>query len=325
MSNSDPHWDSAAKNVPKVSVIVPTYNTSQYIAETLDSVFAQTFEDYEVIVINDGSPDTPELEKALQPYRDRILYLKQENRGPSAARNLGIRHSRGEFLAFLDSDDAWAPQYLTEQMRLIEQSPGLDAVYSDVRRFSTTGEALKTFMETCPSKGPVTFESLMTGRCQPCASFMLVRGKAVLEAGHFDENFRRSEDYDLWLRILHQEGKISYQKRVLGRALVRHDSLSSSGVEMSRAAMQVLKKLEGTLELSPRTRRLVRRRIAFYQAHCDKGMAKEYLAQRDYDQAKKQLARANHFFKSPKLALGILGLKLAPGLVRSQMLNRLKF
>ena len=89
---------------PLVSVVIPAYNAASYITATLDSAFAQTLSDYEIIVVNDGSPDTPLLEEALQPYLGKIRYIKQENRGPSNARNTGIQASRGKYVAFLDSD-----------------------------------------------------------------------------------------------------------------------------------------------------------------------------------------------------------------------------
>src|ERR671939_2007579 len=98
--------------MPAVSVIIPAYNAAAHIGAALDSVFAQTFTDYEVIVVNDGSPDTPELERALDAYAGRLLYVRQENRGPSGARNAGIRRARGEYVALLDSDDLWLPAYL---------------------------------------------------------------------------------------------------------------------------------------------------------------------------------------------------------------------
>src|SRR5437763_483641 len=88
---------------PQVSIIIPAYNVAPYIAETLDSVFAQTYMNYEVIVVNDGSPDTEDFERALEPYLDRITYLKQENAGVSVARNAGLLAARGEFVAFLDA------------------------------------------------------------------------------------------------------------------------------------------------------------------------------------------------------------------------------
>src|SRR5919198_1434145 len=94
-------------SVPAVSVIIPAYRVTQYIAEALDSVLAQTFTDYETIVINDGCPETVALERVLEPYRERIIYLKQENRGPGAARNAGILAARSPLIALLDADDVW--------------------------------------------------------------------------------------------------------------------------------------------------------------------------------------------------------------------------
>src|SRR5262245_48281148 len=105
--------------MPAVSVVIPAYNCADFIAETLDSVFSQTFDNYEVIVINDGSPDTESLERVLAPFQDRIVYLKQDNQGPSGARNSAIRHARSAYVAMLDSDDIWLPDYLAEQMQFI--------------------------------------------------------------------------------------------------------------------------------------------------------------------------------------------------------------
>src|SRR6266702_399564 len=106
---------------PAVSVIIPAYNVARYIGETLESVLAQTFTDYEVIVVNDGSPDTEEFERAIEPYLSRIRYLKQENRGASVARNTGLQAAGGEFIAFLDADDLWLPNYLEAQMKFIRE------------------------------------------------------------------------------------------------------------------------------------------------------------------------------------------------------------
>src|ERR1041384_6033366 len=105
--------------LPLVSIIIPAYKVAPYIAATLDSVFAQTYLNYEVIVVNDGSPDTEEFEEALQPYLDRIRYLKQENLGASVARNKGVKAARSEFIAFLDADDVWRSNYLHEQLKFI--------------------------------------------------------------------------------------------------------------------------------------------------------------------------------------------------------------
>src|SRR5256714_7350260 len=106
---------------PKVSVVIAAYNVAEYIGETLESVFNQTFTDYEVIVINDGSEDESELSKVLAPYLERIVYLRQENRGLAAARNAGIRAARGRYIAFLHADDLWESEFLRRQIKSVEQ------------------------------------------------------------------------------------------------------------------------------------------------------------------------------------------------------------
>jgi len=148
---------------PTVSVIIPAYKVAPFIKETLDSVFAQTFTDHEVIVINDGSPDTLELERALEPYRNRIRYLKQDNQGAGAARNAGLRAGRGRFVAFLDGDDAYLPTFLSEQMQLLQGGGEYDLVYADATNFGDPGSAGSN-MDFNPSTGEVTAESLICGR-----------------------------------------------------------------------------------------------------------------------------------------------------------------
>src|SRR5258708_8350475 len=99
--------DQPVPTPPAVSVVIPSYKTAEYIRECLESVFRQTFTDFEVLVVNDGSPDTPDLERAIAPFRDRIIYIEQPNAGLAGARNTAIRASRGRYVALLDSDDAW--------------------------------------------------------------------------------------------------------------------------------------------------------------------------------------------------------------------------
>jgi Glycosyl transferase family 2 len=299
-----------------VSVIIPAYNAAKYIRETLDSVFAQTFENFEAIVINDGSPDTDELEQALAPYRGRIVYLKQENRGPSAARNTGIRHARGEYLAFLDSDDCWWPDFLASQLKLFEETPSLDVVYCDAQRFGDPAFDGKTFMQTNASNGPVTLDSLIRKQCVIFASCTVARRRVVVDAGLFDESFRRCEDYDLWLRILYRGGQIGYQKRVLGRYRSRPRSLSQNAIKMCEALMAVCDKASRTMTLSEETRALLQQQMAGAQAHIHLESGKMFLTSGDFDRAKDSFQKANRFFDRAKLKLAILGLQLAPRLTR---------
>src|SRR5277367_2362464 len=130
--NQNPPASSGLRpGLPQVSVVIPAYNAAAYNAGTLDSVFAQTFADFEVVLVNDGSPDTDALEQELKPYLTRIRYFKQANRGPSAARNLGIREAKGMYVAFLDADDFWLPQHLSSQISRLGGNKNLGLVYSD--------------------------------------------------------------------------------------------------------------------------------------------------------------------------------------------------
>ena len=146
---------------PQVSVIIPAYNAASFIGDALDSVFNQTYSDYEVILVNDGSPDTAELRQSIAPFSDRLIYIEQENRGPSAARNHAIQRARGEFVAFLDSDDTWLPNYLAAQTQVLTRDSQLDMIYADAWLFGDSSLSGRRFMECSPSRRPVTFESLL--------------------------------------------------------------------------------------------------------------------------------------------------------------------
>ena len=182
---------------PLVSVIVPAYNVAEYIGDALNSVLAQTFTDHEIIVINDGSPDTEALEKVLAPYMSRIVYLKQENRGVSAARNTGIKAARGSLIAFLDGDDSWLPHYLEVQVPRIQADPTIDVLYPNVVMFGDSSEAGEEFMTICPSNGEVTFERLLLQECN-VSNCSIARRETILRAGLFDESLRSVEDFDLF-------------------------------------------------------------------------------------------------------------------------------
>jgi glycosyltransferase involved in cell wall biosynthesis len=297
-----------------VSVIIPAFNAAGYVGAALQSVFAQTFTDYEVILVNDGSADTQQFEQAIQPYLSRIIYLTQENRGPSGARNLGIRRARGEWLAFLDSDDIWLPNYLAEQLRFLATDPTLDMVYCDATLEGETGAAGKTFMQLCPSIGPVTFESLLEEQTQVLTSGTLARRKKVMEAGLFDEAIHCSEDHDLWLRIVFAGGKISYQRVALLRRNVRSGSQGSAPESLLAGEIQTLTKLDRDLDLDPPTRELLRQRLRRIQGAFDFIEGKKFLVAGEREKAYESLSRARALAPTPRLRAVLAGLRIAPGL-----------
>jgi glycosyltransferase involved in cell wall biosynthesis len=313
---------------PLVSVIVPAYNAAPYIVEALDSVFAQTFRSYEVIVVNDGSPDTSDLEIALRPYRESVVYIHQTNRGPGGARNAGIAQALGDYVAFLDADDSWLPEYLTEQLRVLRGNPAFDIVYADAVIVGRSGTDGRTFMQNNPSQGPVTFEALLRWECHLITSCVVARRRTLIDAGLFDEQYRHAEDFDLWLRVAHRGGRITYQERVLARRRQTDGSLSMEMTRMNRSLVGILKKAAGTLDLSRSARDLLEAQIAECEAFADLEEGKQQLAGGQYRQASEALRRANTYYRTRTLSLVLLGLRVAPRLLgraynlRTRLLGR---
>ncbi len=303
-------------HAPAVSVIMPAYRVTEYIGGAIDSVLAQTFVDYEIIVVNDGSPDTDELERVLAPYRARIVYIKQENRGLSGARNTAIRAARGEFVALLDPDDLWEPNYLAVQVAAMRNEPTLDVLYSNARIFGDAPDAGRELMDVCPTDGAVTFERVITQECNVliCAT---VRREAVLRAGLFDETLRSSEDFDLWLRILKAGGRISYHRQPLARYRRRAGSLSSDPVWMCTHYLQVLNKVERTMALTPAERETVERQCAHVRAMLSLHEGKRAFFRGDALVAIEKLNAANAYYNNPKLTLTLQLMRHAPRLLMS--------
>ncbi|HEV2733457.1 MAG TPA: glycosyltransferase family A protein, partial [Longimicrobiaceae bacterium] len=197
---------------PAVSVIVPVYNTAEFVADALDSILAQTRSDYEILVVNDGSPDTELLERVLEPYAGRIRYLRQENAGVSTARNHALGVARGRYVAMLDSDDRWHPEYLASQVAVLEADPSVHVVYPDAIRFG--GGPEQRYSEQYPLGGDITFARVLARECQVYGG-VTARVDAIVAAGMYDPELRLAEDFELWLRILHRGGRIVYNDRVL--------------------------------------------------------------------------------------------------------------
>jgi len=298
-----------------VSVIIPAYNAAGYIAETLESVFAQTYRDFEIIVVNDGSPDTAALEAALQPFTDRITYLKQQNRGVSAARNAGICAAHGRYLAFLDSDDLWEPTFLESQVAILERDPALDLVYADGLIFGDTRENGRTFMELFPSQGDVSFESLVLRRCTPLTSTVVVRRDAVFEVGAFDETQRTSEDHDLWLRLAVSGKHLAYQQQVLCRYRRRKGSMTADPVWLAENNLQVLiKNLDRCREGSPESH-AVQQAIAKKRAEIEHLTGQRALLAGNSGAALRHFHAANQVLHNRKLQLAEWALRIVPTMV----------
>lgn len=300
---------------PLISVIIPAYDVSRYIAETINSVLQQTLEPCEIVVVNDGSPDTPLLEAALEPYRDRIVYLTQTNQGPSAARNTAIRAARGEYVAFLDGDDLWEPEFLEFMLGKLRDQE-LDAIYCDTRLFGTTHRAGRTAMEFHPSGGACTLQAMVEGKVNIYTSTLLARKSAIVAAGLFDEEMRRSEDFDLWTRMSVNGARFGYDYAVLGRRRIHAGGLTANEAKMLQGACHALHKLLHNPALPPEIRPFVQRRHAEISEMANIRAARQALQAGDVQTALGLLrsARGSSAATNWKIRAADFVLSLAPAL-----------
>lgn len=308
--------DDVIVSRPKVSIIIPAYNVADFICETLNSVFSQTFKDYEILVINDGSPDSLNLEKALTPFFAKIIYVKQPNGGAASARNTAIFLARGELLAFLDGDDIWEPNYLEMQISKLEKN-SFDLIYADAMMFGLKPWAGKTFMQLSPSKGEVSLEKLLLAECNIITSGTVVKREIVLKSGGFDEDRAVSgfEDFDLWARIAKNCFKIGYQKDVLLNYRVVAGSLSGGFVMRAERSVKALHTVKQKNSLIGAEVNAWNRQIAVATAQLDLEKGKVCLVQKKFVEAIQLFTNANRHFKKPKFVILIVLLKVCPNIV----------
>ncbi len=285
---------------PKVSVIIPAYNIAEFIAETLDSALAQTFRDFEIIVVNDGSPDSARMEEILSSYLDKIIYIKQENSGAAAARNTAISASRGTILAFLDGDDVWFPEYLASQINFLETND-YEMVYCDAAFFGEKYYKHETYMQQSCSKGEVTPASLLKTDCNVITSGTIVLKDALLKYGLFDLNAPRVEDFEMWFRLSKNSVKIAYQKVVLLKYRIRLGSLTGNNVERAERTIKALEVIKEKNALTETELNIWHDRMNISQAELYLEKGKSYLAESKFAEARASFQAANKQYRKFKL------------------------
>lgn len=223
--------------MPKVSIIIPAYNAMAYLPETLQSALDQTFTDFEVLIINDGSSDQI-LEWADQIQDPRVRLITQENQGLSGARNTGIWRSQGEYLAFLDADDIWEATKLEKQVACLDRNPSVGLVSSWVKCVDEKGKWIES-PQTPKSQGDELKRDLFISNIVLCGSTPLVRCCCFEKVGFFDRTLRSIEDWDMWLRLAPH-----YQFYVIQEPLVQYrkhpGSMSKNIRVMVESANQVM-------------------------------------------------------------------------------------
>ncbi len=303
---------------PTVSVVIPIYNGSKYIAETLDSVFSQTYTDYEVFLVNDGSEDTAKLEDILKPYFNKLYYIKKENEGIAPTRNIAIEKARGKYLAFIDADDIWFPNYLEKQLKALE-SKKCDLIYADAFFF---GEGIKEgekYSDKAPSIGNVTTEKLISSESCVLLSGTFVLRELILKNGMFDKDVPHMgmEDFDLWFRLAKNGAKLDYQRDVLLKYRVHAESISGNRLNILERALTALEYIESRYELTQSEKEITELSKIKTQAEINLEKAKMNLIQEEYAKAISYFEKANRHFKKIKLKAVIIGLKMFPGFLLS--------
>jgi glycosyltransferase involved in cell wall biosynthesis len=315
---------------PFVSVVIPTFNRAQQVQAAMLSVLEQTYPEFEVIVVDDGSTDgTGEaIQRLISQQRGnakQTRYFFQANQGPSVARNKGIEQARGEWIAFLDSDDVWLPEKLEWQVRAIERFEGkCCACITDARLVDNLGKDTTAFRES--GKGwqetlgmdPEASASLVRCRDPFWISALLVRIDLVKELGSFDANIRYAEDHDFLFRL-----SLATTFCYVNKPLAQLDRSKSSQGSLCRPWDKVDVRLKGSqsmfenwLKLDSKLPQDVRRSIVKSLRRVHSAWTNWYLEHERYEEARASASKAIEYELTSKLAIKWALTYFAPSLAR---------
>lgn len=271
----------AVKN-PAVQIVIPVYNRKALLAQCLESVFSQTFTDFAVTVVDDGSTDGSV--EVARSFGGRVEVVVQQNGGPSAARNAGVRTSDCPYIAFLDSDDLWLPQKLERQVRFLEENPTYGATCADAQIIRDDQILKKSLQGACNlARSAHKIKTGITSLNLIATSTVVVRRAVFDSVGGFDESLRMSEDWDLWIRLSRVTNIFPFTE-CLGAYRLHQDNVHARGrgEELFRWQQRVIDKNFPPGGGSHRDRALAaifRDRGMLYLRDLDMMPAREYLRQ----------------------------------------------
>jgi glycosyltransferase involved in cell wall biosynthesis len=300
--------------VPAVSVLMPAYNVEPYVREAIRSALAQTFHDFELIVVDDGSTDaTAAIVKSLAREDPRVRLIQQSNRGLAGARNTALRASRGEFLALLDSDDLWEPEFLAEQMAILAARADVDVVTGN--GWCLGGTKHGELARPCPDPRPEPDLAAIIGDERAVFIMSVFRRRVYETIGPFDESMRTNEDYDFWLRAAVAGFKFARNDRPLGHYRIRNDSLSASDLRMLRGILQVYTKLRPVIAERRYEMEILEHQIQRFETEWLAAEARLALEIADFEAAREHLSALHARRGGSKLALARLLARWAPNLL----------
>lgn len=242
--------------MPKVSVIIPTYNRENLVLESIRSVFAQTFADFEIIVVDDGSTDNTR--EILQPYLSKIKYIYHRNTGQSFARNLGILASEGEYLAFLDSDDIWEPKKLKIQVEILNKEKNIGLIFTNFKKFDKGRIIFESRFDIYKLLYQIPIEKAdgynifkkkvfreLLEETWIFTPTVMVRKECFAKAGLFNPDIRFSEDWELFLRLA-RHFYFAYIDRPLVKVRSHSENISEDLLERLLGEIEVLRLVNAT-------------------------------------------------------------------------------
>jgi len=233
---------------PVVTVIIPTFNRASILGRAIRSVLGQTYQDWELLVVDDASTD--DTEKVVRSFSDRrIKYLRHDqNRRVSAARNTGIRSAQGEYVSFLDDDDEWLPEKLAKELEVFRNSdPGVGLVYTGKTVFDEHGRVLQVRM---PTQSGWVYDAMLDRHFIGSPSRVTVRKQVLDRVAGFDETFVNCQDYDLWLRVA-KVSKIACVPHCLVKRYLLSNQMSASLRNICEGWEHILTKFRA--DMKPRT------------------------------------------------------------------------
>lgn len=318
MSDSTLHTTDIRKRVgrnvfdtaPRISVVIPADDNTEFILETLDSVVGQKYREHEIILVNDGLRDTDSFERAIKMRLEDVVYIKQRNAGVGAALNTGVENARGQIIAFINSGDVWQSDFLASQLVFIERH-AYDLVYCDADLLGTHSAYRQTFMETAPSAGEATFDSLIDLRCNVFTSGTMARKETIVGAGMFERERVQGYDFHLWLRMAKNGAKIGYQRKQLVKHRVRPERLTDP-VERLESVRDTFERVRKTLDLTAAEQNKVSSRIAGLDADLAIAQGNAFLRTENFSEAAIAFRVASSHRKSIKLTAISWLIRLAP-------------
>ena len=250
-----------------VSIIIPTFNTGKYVKEAVDSAVNQTYKNKEIIVVDDGSTDNTREILDFYVRQEKIKYIYQENKGLAGARNTGIKAAKGEFIAFLDSDDIFLPDKIEKQAEFLENHLDCDICYCDIWHFYDDEPNKLMKLDYKYYSGNDVFKNLLKKNfINPLT--VVMRRSAVDKYGVFNEIFKRTEDWEYWVRLAWQGVKFCFLPEILAKYRMRKDSLSfnwNSEIQRKELQLKIFTDLNNEMSFGERKRYGIRKIILYHK------------------------------------------------------------